>query len=564
MAVSAGRSGSWTEAHGPRGECWYDGVSLWTATVLHGLDDRTVSIRTSEPDKSMGSDPMAANAETKGAGANAAPSTKSSGSGRSNGTAVAGTRTNGTVNGSTGGTATESVESIRNGLREVFATGRTTHVAWREQQLRGIIELLHHNEAKLVAAMEKDLGKPPFEGWITDLLTTRDEAREALRHLRRWMRPTGYKLPIMSQPGRAWTELQPLGTVLIIAPWNYPVQLLLAPLVGAIAAGNTVVLKPSELAPATSAALAELIPEYIDPEAVRVVEGGVDVTTELLAEQWDHVFFTGSTHVGRIVMEAAAKHLSPVTLELGGKSPTIIAADANLDVAARRVAWAKYLNAGQTCIAPDYILVERAVADSFTDKVVDQLARSRDKAPATSIINGNHLRRLEALLDDHGGHELLPRKIDTKARTFAPVAIADPDLDSPLMSDEIFGPILPIITVESVDEAIDFVNERPRPLALYVFTESKEVERRVLDRTTSGSACVNHLVYQVATTMPFGGVGPSGMGSYHGHAGFKTFSHTKSVLRRPTAGDLRAVYPPYPPLVQKVVRLITRWPLRSR
>lgn len=507
---------------------------------------------------------MAANAETKTAGTSGTSSVKTAKNDASKATNGSSDTVNGSTNGSKGAATTESVAEIRKSLREVFMTGRTTHVAWREQQLRGIIDLLHHNESTLVEAMEQDLGKPPFEGWITDLLTTRDEAREALRNLGRWMRPTGYKLPIMSQPGRAWTEPQPLGTVLIIAPWNYPVQLLLAPLVGAIAAGNTVVLKPSELAPATSAVLADLVPKYVDPDAVRVVEGGVDVTTELLAEQWDHVFFTGSTHVGRIVMEAAAKHLSPVTLELGGKSPTIIAADANLDVAARRVAWAKYLNAGQTCIAPDYILVERAVADAFTDKVVDQLARSRDKAPATSIINGNHLRRLEALLDDHGGHELLPRKIDTKKRTFAPVAIADPDLDSPLMNDEIFGPILPIITVESVDEAIDFVNDRPRPLALYVFTESKEVERRVLDRTTSGSACVNHLVYQVATTMPFGGVGPSGMGSYHGKAGFKTFSHTKSVLRRPTSGDLRAVYPPYPPLVQKVVRLITRWPLRNR
>lgn len=507
---------------------------------------------------------MATNADTKAATTEPASARERAGARGSNGSSAVDAGPDASTNGSTGSPSTESVAEIRRALREVFMTGRTTHASWRERQLRGIIDLLHHNERTLVGAMEQDLGKPPFEGWLTDLVTTRDEAREALRNLKRWMRPTGYKLPIMAQPGRAWTEPQPLGTVLIISPWNYPVQLLLAPLIGAVAAGNTVVLKPSELAPATSAALAELIPRYVDPEAVRVVEGGVDVTTELLAEQWDHVFFTGSTRVGQIVMEAAAKHLSPVTLELGGKSPTIIAADANLDVAARRVAWAKYLNAGQTCIAPDYVLVERAVADEFTDKVVDQLARSRDKAPPTSIINGNHLRRLEALLDDHGGHELLPRKIDTKKRTFAPVAIAEPDLDSPLMSEEIFGPILPIITVETIDDAIEFVNARPRPLALYVFTESREVERRVLDRTTSGSACVNHLVYQVATTMPFGGVGPSGMGAYHGEAGFRTFSHTKSILRRPTAPDLRAVYPPYPPLVQKIVRLVTRWPRGNR
>lgn len=460
-------------------------------------------------------------------------------------------------------TSTESVAEVRTRLQETFAAGRTAGVEWRKRQLQGVIDLLQQNEQILTDAMAADLGKPPFEAWLTDLLTTRDEAKDALAHVQDWMRPTRFKVPTVAQPAKAWTEPQPLGLVLIIAPWNYPVQLLLSPLVGALAAGNAVVLKPSELAPATSAALAELVPKYLDPDAIAVVEGGVETTTELLAEPWDHILFTGSTRVGRVVMEAAAKHLTPVTLELGGKSPTIVAADADLKVAARRVAWAKYLNAGQTCVAPDYVLVEESVSDRFTDLVVDELARAREDAPPTSIVNPQHLARLEGLLEGHGGEELLPRKVDVEARTLAPVVVREPEPDAALMQEEIFGPLLPILAVPSVDAAIDFVNARPRPLALYVFTASDAIERKVLDRTTAGSVCINHLVYQVATTMPFGGVGPSGMGAYHGKAGFETFSHTKSVLKRPTRGDLSAAYPPYPAMVQKVLKKIARWPSRA-
>lgn len=469
---------------------------------------------------------------------------------------ITGEKTEATV----GATGAEIAEA-RQRLRDTLRSGRTAGREWRKRQLQGIIDLLEQNEEALTAAMAADLGKPAFEGWMTDLLTTRDEARYALGHLDDWMRKRGHPIPLITKPGRAWVQPQPLGLVLIIAPWNYPVQLLLAPLVGAVAAGNAVVLKPSELAPATSAVLADLVPRYLDPDAVAVIEGGVDTTTALLAEQWDHILFTGSTRVGRIVMEAAARHLTPVTLELGGKSPVIVAGDADLTVAARRIAWAKTLNAGQTCVAPDYVLVEEAVADRFRDLLVEQLGRFRDEAESTSIINADHLRRLEGLLADHGGAELTPRRVDHERRVMDPVLVDEPDPDSALMQEEIFGPILPIRTVESVDAAIDFVNERPRPLSLYVFTESDSIERTVLERTTAGSVGVNHLVYQVAvTSMPFGGVGPSGMGAYHGKAGFDTFSHLKSVLKRPTRGDLSAAYPPYPSMVQKAIRLLTRWP----
>lgn len=445
-------------------------------------------------------------------------------------------------------------------LRATFDSGRTTDVAWRKRQLQGVIDLVKQNEQQLSDALVADLGKPPFESWLTELNLVKEEAAHAIAHLDGWVKPTKHSVPLMAQPAKAWTEPQPLGVVLVIAPWNYPLQLLLSPAVAALAAGNAMVLKPSELAPATAAAVADLVPRYLDPEAVVVVEGGVDVTTELLAEPWDHILFTGSTRIGKVVMAAAAEHLTPVTLELGGKSPTIVAADADLAVAAKRVAWAKVLNAGQTCIAPDYVLVERPVAEEFARLVVDALAGFRDEAPPTSIVNDGHLDRLEGLLEGHGGEELLPRKADRATRVLAPVAIREPDLDAAIMQEEIFGPLLPLLAVDSIDDAIAFVRARPRPLALYLFTSSAETERRVLDRTHAGSVCINHLVYQAAvTSLPFGGIGPSGMGSYHGEAGFDTFSHTKSVLKRPTSPDLGVVYPPYPAIVQRVLKFVTRW-----
>ena len=445
-------------------------------------------------------------------------------------------------------------------LRATFDSGRTASLAWRKEQLQGVIDLVKQNERQLCDAMAADLGKPPFESWLTELNLVKEEAAYAIKHLDGWAKPTKHKVAAVAQPATAWTEPQPIGVVLVIAPWNYPLQLLLSPAVAAFAGGNVMVLKPSELAPATSAAVAELVPRYLDPDAVQVIEGGVPVTTELLSHPWDHILFTGSTRIGRVVMEAAAKHLTPVTLELGGKSPTIIAADADLKVAAKRVAWAKILNAGQTCIAPDYLLVDKQVAAEFTALLVDELATFRDKAEPTSIVNEHHLQRIEGLLDGHGGEELLPRKTDRATRVVAPVVIREPDADSAVMQEEIFGPILPLLEVDSIDDAIAFIKARPRPLALYLFTSSAQTERTVLDRTHAGSVCINHLVYQAAvTSLPFGGIGPSGMGAYHGKAGFDTFTHHKSVLKRPTKVDPGIAYPPYPALVQKVLKVLTRW-----
>lgn len=443
-------------------------------------------------------------------------------------------------------------------VRAAFLSGRTRPAAWRIAQLRGIERLLQLEESALLAAMADDLGKPRTEAWMSDLAPVVTWAAHARRRVRWWMRPSRAWPGKLNLPGRAWTVPEPLGTVLVISPWNYPVQLALAPLVSVLAAGNTAVLKPSELAPSTSATMARLIPRYIDPEAVAVVEGAVDVATTLLEQPFDHIFFTGSTSVGRSVAGAAAKHLASVTLELGGKSPAIVASDADIEVAARRTAWGKLLNAGQTCIAPDYVLVERPVAGQFVEAVTRSLQQLEGPDPArtrTRIVNDRHLARLESLLQSSGGSVVVGGKVDHADRWVDPTVIVDPDPSSPLMQDEIFGPILPVVTVQSVAEAVTFVRERPKPLALYLFTQSRQTERSVLEGTSSGGVCVNHvMMHIVAPELPFGGVGPSGVGSYHGRSGFEQLSHRKPVVRRPFKPDLSMVYPPFDEKKERLLR----------
>ena len=336
---------------------------------------------------------------------------------------------------------------------------------------------------------------------------------------------------------------------LIISPWNYPVNLVLEPMTAALAAGNAVALKPSELAPATSSLIARVLPRYLDERAFTVFEGGVDVSTAVLKEQFDHIFFTGSTAVGRIVMRAAAEHLTPVTPELGGKSPVIVADDADLDVAASRIAWGKTFNAGQTCIAPDYVLVSERSRDELVDKIAaawtkffgDDVAGSADFG---RIVNGRHHQRLVDLLD--GQTVAVGGDHDADTRFLEPTIVVDPDPASPLMTEEIFGPILPVLTVDSIDAAIDFVNDRPKPLALYAFTSDDELSGKIMGSTSSGGGCINHtLLHFTPHELPFGGVGPSGMGRYHGQAGFDTFSNLRGILRKPTAIDPPLLYPPY-------------------
>jgi aldehyde dehydrogenase (NAD+) len=445
-------------------------------------------------------------------------------------------------------------------LRATFDAGTTRSLDWRREQLKGLRKMLTEREGELLDALAADLGKPRLEAWATDVGFVLNEVDLALKHLRRWTKPQRAHTPLVTKPARARIVAEPLGVVLVIAPWNYPVQLALAPLVGAIAAGNAAVLKPSEIAPHTSAALAHFLPEYVDPEAIAVVEGGVAETKALLAERWDHIFYTGNGRVGRVVMEAASRHLTPVTLELGGKSPAIVDASANLEVAARRIAWGKFLNAGQTCIAPDYVLVDKSLADQLVELIRRAVFDFYGNDPKASpdyarIVSDNQFKRLNGLLGS--GTAVVGGETDKATRYIAPTVLRDVGPDSPAMQDEIFGPILPVLPVDGVDEAIGFVNAHDKPLALYVFAGDKAVADRIVERTSSGGVCVNATLYHVAVPdLPFGGVGESGMGSYHGKASFDVFSHAKPVLKKSVRPDPDLAYPPY---TEKKERLMRRF-----
>jgi aldehyde dehydrogenase (NAD+) len=443
-------------------------------------------------------------------------------------------------------------------LRDGFESGRTRPLEWRARQLRRMKTMLEEREAEFLDALAADLGKPRLEGWATDLGIVINEIDHALRHLAGWMRPERVWTPLAQRPGRAAIHREPFGVVLVIAPWNYPVHLLLLPMVGALAAGNAAVGKPSEVTANTSAALARIVPEYLDRDCIAIVEGGVPETQALLAERLDYVFYTGNGRVGRVVMEAAAKHLTPVTLELGGKSPVIVDEAANIEVAARRIAFGKFLNAGQTCIAPDYVLVARDRGDELVQQIGRAIRDFYGPDPAASpdyarIVNDAHFRRLEKLLAD--GTPAVGGGTRAEERYIAPTVLRDVSPDAEVMTEEIFGPILPVLSVADADEAIEFVNERDKPLALYLFSESDTVQRRVLERTSSGGACVNATMMHVTVPeLPFGGVGPSGMGAYHGKAGFDVFSHRKSVLVKSTRLDPKLAYPPYTKVKERLVR----------
>ncbi|PBC80023.1 aldehyde dehydrogenase (NAD+) [Streptomyces sp. TLI_235] len=422
-------------------------------------------------------------------------------------------------------------------LRATFRTGRTRPLSWRTEQLHRLRALLTENGPELAAALGADLGKSEQESLRTDVDFVVREIDHTLEHLADWLRPEAAPVPERLAGAQARTQYDPLGVVLVIAPWNYPVQLLLAPVAGALAAGNAVVAKPSELAPATSAVLARLLPAYLDTEAVAVVEGGVAETTALLAQRFDHIFYTGNGAVGRIVMRAAAEHLTPVTLELGGKSPAFVDAGADLAVVAERLVAGKFLNAGQTCVAPDYVLTDPATARALEPLLAEAVETRYGKDPAVSplysrIVNERHFDRLAALLDS--GRTVVGGGRDRESRYLAPTVLADVAPDAPVMQEEIFGPILPIVEVAGLDEAIDFVNDRDKPLALYVFSPAEETRRRLAEETSSGGLGFGlPLAHLTVSDLPFGGVGESGMGSYHGRYSIEAFSHRKAVLEVP-------------------------------
>lgn len=438
--------------------------------------------------------------------------------------------------------------SIVQQQRAYFQTGVTRGLAFRREKLEKLSTALDRHEHSLLTALQADLGKSPFQGYSSELGLVQGEIRQALRHLRTWASRKRRKTPWFVAPASGWVQPEPLGVALILGPWNYPAQLLLTPLTSAIAAGNCVVLKPSELAPQTADVLADLVQETFAEEFIFVARGGPEVAEALLRKQFDKIFFTGSTSIGRVVMKAAAEHLTPVTLELGGKSPAIVCADASIAQAARRIAWGKFLNAGQTCVAPDFVLVQREVRDEFLAALMKSISDFYGFDPSLSkdygrIVNARHFDRLVNYLGQgkivHGGDH------DPKERFLAPTILTGLSEDDSVMQEEIFGPILPVVEFDKVDDALAALRQRPTPLALYIFTRDRATVARVLAETRSGGACINDVIsHMIGTGLPFGGLGESGMGSYHGRAGFEAFTHPHAVLRRGLWFDPPFRYPP--------------------
>ncbi|XAS69500.1 aldehyde dehydrogenase family protein [Micrococcaceae bacterium Sec5.7] len=443
--------------------------------------------------------------------------------------------------------------------REVFNSGSTRPLAWRLERLGSLRRMLIERRAEFAGALHSDLGKHRSESQLMEIGFVTSEAAHLERHLESWLRPRPAAVPLAVQPARAWTELTPLGVVLVVGPWNYPVQLLLAPLAGALAAGNTVVLKPSEHAPATSAALARWVPEYLGGAAA-VVQGGIPESTALLAEHFDHIFFTGGHAAAKAIMRAAAETLTPVTLELGGKCPVYVDGAADLAKTAKRIAWGRFMNAGQTCVAPDHVLATPEVLAALEPELVRAVGELFGDDPAASesygrIVNRAHFDRLAGLADSseivHGGQR------DAATRYFAPTIVRAGRGDA-VMQEEIFGPLLPLVEISGRDDAIRFINAGPNPLALYVFSPDDETRRAFAARTSSGA--LNYGVpaaHLLVPGLPFGGVGGSGMGAYHGEHSLRTFSHERATLDKPLRPDtLELIYPPYNKAKDLLIRTV--------
>jgi aldehyde dehydrogenase (NAD+) len=421
--------------------------------------------------------------------------------------------------------------------REFYHSGATRSADFRLAMLDMLRGAIKARETDILAALDQDLGKPAFEAFTNEIGILYLEIRHAMKHLRRWMRPERTALEFFHLPGSGYIHKDPYGSVLIMAPWNYPFQLLASPLIGAIAGGNTAILKPSELAPATAKVFRDMVESTFEPSYLRVVEGGPEVSNALIDLNFDKIFFTGSVQVGKIIMASAARHLTPITLELGGKSPAVVDSTANLEQAARKIAWGKFNNSGQTCVAPDYVLVHESVAAQFKTLLKDAIRKFYGEDPLVSphygrIINTRHHDRLTALLAGEKIHS--GGRTDRAARYIEPTIVEDSKRDSKLMQDEIFGPILPVLTYADLDEVEDRIRSLPKPLALYVFTRDNKTERRLSHHLSYGGGGVNSTILHVASSfLPFGGVGHSGMGQYHGKASFEAFTHSKSILKQP-------------------------------
>ncbi len=437
-------------------------------------------------------------------------------------------------------------------LRKTVFSGKTRSEKWRRLQLKRLKQLTENHQAQILLALKHDMGKPATEGFF-ELIAVRQELKLAEQELTRWMRPKKISVPISFKPGEAHVLHEPIGCVLIIGPWNYPFSLTFQPLVSALAAGNTAVLKPSENAPATSELIATLVPKYFPSDVVNVFQGDGLIAAELLKQPFDHIFFTGGGNIAKKVMAAAAENLTPVTLELGGKSPAIILEGADLKVTARRLIWGKGLNAGQTCIAPNHLFVQQELIAPLLTEMKKARTNFYGSNPTHSkdlarIINSHHFSRLKTLLEAARQKQqiLLGGEIDVPKRLIAPSILEIKNSQDPLMEEELFGPLLPMLPISSFESALQEIRQQPKPLALYMFGGNNQQQEQLLNTTSSGGVCFNDVVMQAGIPeLPFGGVGASGIGHYHGKAGFTTFSHTKSILRRPFWLDLEFRYPPY-------------------
>lgn len=430
--------------------------------------------------------------------------------------------------------------------RNFFQSHVTKNINFKIKQLTTLYDGIRIYEDEIKEALRIDLGKSEFESYTTEIGFTLKEISEAIKNIKKWMKPKKVRTAITHIGTKSEIYYEPYGVTLIIAPWNYPFQLAISPLVGAIVGGNTSIIKPSELTPNTSSLIKKMINELFPSEYISVVEGGVETSSELLKQKFDFIFFTGSVNVGKIVMEAASKHLTPIVLELGGKSPTIVHSDANIDLAAKRIVWGKFTNAGQTCIAPDYLYVHQNVKSDFIKQIKQEIINLYENKPLineqySKIVSKRHFSRLLNFLNEgtieHGGNS------NSDTLKIEPTILTDIDWESNVMSEEIFGPILPILTYNQLDDVIVEINNHPKPLALYLFTEDKVVADLVIERISFGGGCVNDTLYHIASPyLPFGGVGESGIGSYHGIFSFKAFTHEKSVLKQTTKFDLKLRY----------------------
>ena len=439
------------------------------------------------------------------------------------------------------------LHELLNRHKQYFYTGETKSYEFRKKQLETLREVIKEYEPEVLEALQKDLHKSEWEAYTTEVGFLLEEIKFTLKHLKEWMSPEKVKSPITHLGSKSMIHQEPYGVTLIIAPWNYPFQLQLAPLVGAIAAGNCAVLKPSELTPAVSAVISKMIREVFPDEYISVVEGGVETSTELLKQPFDHIFFTGSVPVGKIVMEAAAKQLIPVTLELGGKSPAIVDQDANLKLAAKRILWGKFTNAGQTCVAPDYLYVHSDVKLELLQHMSEILLEFYGEDPLSSdkyshIVSDKHFERLKSFLTN--GDVLIGGQHKENERVISPTIIDNISWDDPVMEEEIFGPILPVLEFTDLNQVVDEVRRRPKPLALYFFSESEGKQDLITSSLSFGGGCMNDTLMHIVTPhLPFGGVGSSGTGSYHGKASFEAFSHRKSIVKQTTNFDFSFRYP---------------------